>query len=206
MRRVLAVLASIGLGIGSIALATPAQAQENITIDGGGILNVVGTSVAIKNSFGSSDLNFSTSVLTPTGTSTSCASGCVISNGATLIYDIDPTASGASFWTKMGTTIGAGTDIREISITYSTGGGGGGGDGSGSSDASGSAPASETQQFGLPASGNCEDGATEAMNWSGIGMSGWGISWAQWMNEGAGGAVCTRTVVYDSSTAKSTVS
>ena len=71
---------------------------------------------------------------------------------------------------------------------------------------SGSSPASEIQQFGLPTSGNCEDGVTEAMNWSGIGMDGWGISWAQWMNAGAGGAVCTRTVVYDTSTAKWTVS
>jgi len=61
------------------------------------------------------------------------------------------------------------------------------------------------QQFGLPASGNCEDGATEAMNWSGIPSGGWGISWAQWMNDGAGGAVCTRTVMYDTSTAKWTV-
>ena len=76
---------------------------------------------------------------------------------------------------------------------------------SASSGVAGSAPASEIQQFGLPASGNCEDGVTEEMDWSGIGMDGWGISWAQWMNEGAGGAVCTRTVVYDTLTAKWTV-
>jgi len=40
------------------------------------------------------------------------------------------------------------------------------------------------------------------MNWSGIGTDGWGISWAQWMNEGVGGAVCTRTVMYDTAAAK----
>jgi len=77
---------------------------------------------------------------------------------------------------------------------------------SGSSGTVVTAPASEIQQFGMPASGNCEDGVTEEMNWSGVGMDGWGISWAQWANDGAGGAVCTRTVMYDTSTAKWTVS
>jgi len=94
----------------------------------------------------------------------------------------------------------SGSPISSTLFTYviSVSGNGGGG----STSASGSAPASEIQQFGLPASGNCEDGATEAMNWSGIPSGGWGISWAQWMNDGAGGAVCTRTVMYDTSTAK----
>ena len=35
----------------------------------------------------------------------------------------------------------------------------------------------------------------------GVTSGGWGESWAQWMNGGTGGAVCTRTLVY--STAQS---
>jgi len=203
MRRALAVLASIGLGIATIALAIPAHALAGIAIDGGsGVVSVSDTRVAITNSNTvpyASDLSFSTSDLIPTGTQTSCAAGCVITQGQTVDYDIDPSASGVLFWTNVVGGFANGAQIQEVSVTYNSGGGG---DDSGSSGGAGSAPALEIQQFGLPASGNCEDGATEAMNWSGIGMDGWGISWARWMNDGAGGAVCTRTVMYDTSTAK----
>jgi hypothetical protein len=72
---------------------------------------------------------------------------------------------------------------------------------SGSSEGS-SAPIPVIQQFGLPASGKCEDGATEAMNLAGVGNGGWGISWAQWANERLGGSVCTRTLMYDTNLAK----
>ena len=79
---------------------------------------------------------------------------------------------------------------------------GGGGGGSSSSSSAGSAPASVTQQFGKPATGTCDEAQPEGLNWSGVANGGWGVSWAQWMNGGTGGAVCTRTLVYSTAQSK----
>lgn len=57
-------------------------------------------------------------------------------------------------------------------------------------------PAAHIQQFGLPDSQTCQEAAPEDLNWSGVGSGGWGQSWAQWMNDGLGGEVCTRMLVY----------
>jgi len=78
-------------------------------------------------------------------------------------------------------------------ITITGGGSGGGGS---SSSTAGSAPAPVIQQFGRPASGTCEEAAPADLNVAGVGSGGWGESWAQWVNGGTGGAVCTRTLSY----------
>ncbi len=72
---------------------------------------------------------------------------------------------------------------------------------SGGSDTSTSAsgPAPVVQQFGKPTSGSCDAAAPETLNWSGVASGGWGESWAEWMNSGNGGAVCSRTLVYSDS-------
>ena len=88
--------------------------------------------------------------------------------------------------------IAAGSGCIRTVLTWTIGGGGGGS--SSSSNSTGPAPA--TQQFGLPASGTCEDVAPADLNWSGVPSGGWGVSWAQWMNGGNGGTVCTRELVY----------
>lgn len=82
---------------------------------------------------------------------------------------------------------------------------GGSGGGGASSSGSSSAPAPVMQQFGKPASGTCEAAAPITLNWGGAGSGGWGESWAQWMNGGLGGAVCTRTLVYSDSAGAWTV-
>jgi len=61
---------------------------------------------------------------------------------------------------------------------------------------SGPTPPPVMQQFGMPASGTCDAAAPIVLNWGGAGSGGWGNSWAEWMNGGRGGAVCTRTLVY----------
>ena len=61
---------------------------------------------------------------------------------------------------------------------------------------SGAAPPDWLQQVGVPASGNCADVDDEALNRGGASSGGWGRSWAQWMNDGLGGAVCTRSLMY----------
>lgn len=59
-----------------------------------------------------------------------------------------------------------------------------------------SAPADLLQQIAVPSSGTCADVQDESLRW-GTGLSGgWQLTWAQWMNAGKGGAVCTRTLVY----------
>lgn len=52
------------------------------------------------------------------------------------------------------------------------------------------------QQFGKPPNGTCEEAAPLSLNWVGAEGGGWGESWAQWMNDGKGGSVCTRTLVF----------
>lgn len=77
-----------------------------------------------------------------------------------------------------------------------------GGGGASSSAASGSAPAPVLQQFAMPATGTCDEAQPEGLNWSGVPNGGWGASWAQWVNSGNGGAVCTRTLVYSTAQSK----
>jgi hypothetical protein len=52
------------------------------------------------------------------------------------------------------------------------------------------------QQFGKPLSGTCEEAAPVSLNWGGAEGGGWGESWEQWVNDGEGGTVCTRTLMY----------
>ena len=68
--------------------------------------------------------------------------------------------------------------------------------GGGASSDPGSLPAPIIQQFGKPGSGSCDAAQPAGLNWAGVMSGGWGESWAQWMNNGNGGAVCTRTLVY----------
>jgi hypothetical protein len=86
--------------------------------------------------------------------------------------------------------------LTRSTIGVTSGGGGGGGGGSSSGSASTSAPAPIVQQFGKPVIGTCAAAAPESLNWSGVANGGWGESWAQWINAGSGGAVCSRTLVY----------
>ena len=52
------------------------------------------------------------------------------------------------------------------------------------------------QQFGKPVVGLCADEAPKHTQLPGAPTGGWSESWAQWMNDGKGGAVCTRTLIY----------
>jgi hypothetical protein len=91
-----------------------------------------------------------------------------------------------------------GTRRTQWGVTY-TGSGGGG---SSESTTSLSTPSPIFQQFGKPTTGACDAAAPATLNWSGVASGGWGESWAQWMNNGRGGAVCTRTLVYSTNQSK----
>jgi hypothetical protein len=64
------------------------------------------------------------------------------------------------------------------------------------SGASLASPAPILQQFGVPKVGTCESAQPADLDWSGVSSGGWGVSWAQWMNSGTGGPVCTRQLVF----------
>jgi hypothetical protein len=53
------------------------------------------------------------------------------------------------------------------------------------------------QQVGVPASGKCTDVASPTGHWPGFPFGGWGKSWAQWINGGKGGPVCTREIEFN---------
>ena len=195
MRQMLRLFSSIvfGLALVTLLFATSARAQTDVIVDGGALIEVTDASVSITNA-GAKNIIFESAALSEDGQS--CGPGCAINVGVTRIYDISPAANNETFWFT-----NFDGNYQQITITYESAA-----SDEGSSDNAAPGPAPHVQQFELPVSGNCEDGAIEAMNWSGIPDGGWGDSWAQWANEGAGGAVCTRTVVYDTSTAKWTVS
>lgn len=56
-------------------------------------------------------------------------------------------------------------------------------------------PSDVLQQVGRPL-GGCAAISDPALNWSGVSSSGWGESWAQWVDGGRGGTVCSRTLAY----------
>lgn len=53
------------------------------------------------------------------------------------------------------------------------------------------------QQLPAPDSGSC-DLVITTYDWGGSSAGGWSKSWAQWANDGNGGPVCTRTLIYSS--------
>jgi len=63
-------------------------------------------------------------------------------------------------------------------------------------------PPPVVQQFGRPENGECNQQAPSDLNWGGARDGGWGESWAQWVNDGLGGPVCTRTLVYSNTLRK----
>lgn len=107
------------------------------------------------------------------------------------------------------TTSALGTDVTAIRIYEQLGGSPGAllatitasspssGSGGGTSDST-SVPAPVVQQFGRPASGTCDAGQPQGLDWAGVPGGGWTESWSEWMNGGQGGLVCTRTLVYSS--------
>jgi hypothetical protein len=190
-----AVLATTALIIAGIGVASPAHAAD-VTVTGSNAVPTVspssisvssGSTFTVLNS-GSDELAIYATGFTPAtidvaGSACVGVSPCTVAIGATVIFTV----------TAVGTVgVGGGT------FTLVAGGGGG----SSSSTTSGSAPAPVVQQFGMPATGTCDEAQPEGLNWSGVTNGGWGISWAQWMNGGTGGAVCTRTLIYSTDQSK----
>ncbi len=66
----------------------------------------------------------------------------------------------------------------------------------------GAAPAPLLQEFGVPATGTCDEAQPEGLNWGGVASGGWSTAWGEWMHNGLGGWACSRTLSYSSALAK----
>ena len=174
------------IAAGSLLFAAPAQAAElglftytgsDITIYGN-----VGDRFSIANSSGRTItlVNVTVGAMTKTDGTACTGTACQISSGmATYVIG------------ALGTVTIDDTTDRTLTFLGPSGG---------------SAPPPLIQQFGKPVSGTCGAAAPAGLNWSGVGSGGWGESWAQWMNGGNGGPVCTRMLVYSTAQARWTVS
>lgn len=108
---------------------------------------------------------------------------CQLTSGASLTLTVDPsTPTNTMAWVRYSTS-----NVTGIRLNFS---------GSSGSSSSANTPAPVLQQFGRPADRSCIDAAPTALNWANVSSGGWGESWSPWMNGGAGGFVCTRTLIY----------
>lgn len=106
------------------------------------------------------------------------------------------TASGSA--NLMVYVLGASPSVRATFLITVT-------DAAASGDGGLSGPRPIVQQFGKPALGSCDEVAVDSLNWPGAPSGGWGNSWAQWMNDGLGGEVCSRTLTFSNSISAWTV-
>jgi plastocyanin len=191
MRQLASILICALVAATPIALASPAAASTvfsvNVTCVGGALTftpnslpAAAGDLVDVTNGTGGS-INVAGTAINPNPQ--------LINDGATERVTVATSPAFASVNSLVGPCAG---QNRGLQFT---------GGGSSSGLTSTSIPAAIVQQFGKPTIGSCEAVAPESLNWSGVASGGWGESWAQWMNGGNGGAVCTRTLVY--STAQS---
>lgn len=194
----LVAAALMGMGLG---FASPAQAAGTLTDNGDDTFTVASVpfggseQVVICSSSVSVNLcnnaAFMTDALYVTDT-----------NGIYGVGSLVRPSSGPSVGLPAGTytivlrTIPPSTAIASL-VNFAIGGGGGGG-----SSASGETrvgPADEIQQVGQPAAG-CENLSLPSLDWAGVSSGGWSPSWAEWVNGGRGGPVCTRTLAYSLNT------
>ena len=173
----------------SVVTAVPASAATvTVTVTCNGSNNLVASpslvdisgydTLAVVNDATGADIQ---RTQTPAGVSGSSH----VTNGATANYTTSP---GNLIFTSQGGSCSG----KTVQISMYSGGGSSGG----SASRSGSSPKPLVQQFGKPASESCDTVASVSLDWAGITSGGWGESWAQWMNGGNGGAVCTRTLIY----------
>ena len=184
-----ALAAMVAASVGTAAPASAVTATTTITCDGSSNL-VASTSLVDISSFDTlAVVNSATGGdLLRTATPSGVTGAFTVANNATQNYT---TAAGLLTFTSQG-----GACVNDtVTVTLYSGGGSSGGGSSGS----GSTPAPLVQEFGKPAFETCDAAAPVTLNWGGVTSGGWGESWAQWMNGGLGGAVCTRTLVYSTS-------
>ena len=216
-RTPLAILAATAItGLGLTALATPASAEPSVQINGefnvepsASPNSVEGSTVTVTvvDGFGSVVLPRSPFLstldeeeCTPTNPEVQDTNPCRVNPNESVTFSIVPGANSETV-----TLINGNSEIIDASFTVTSpvqpdpdpdpvpd---------SGSGTSASARPGIHIQQFPVPTTGTCDEAAPDGLNWGSAASGGWGASWAQWMHEGEGGAVCTRTLAYNNSTA-----
>lgn len=200
MKRLTAIGAIIGVVSGIVILgAAPALAATTTSCTTSNTTMLSGNSQTFTVGGGCTSVTWGAGSGTPSGDISvkknggpdlSIGTPTVVTNGDTITVAYTGSVTGGmsvSFY------LGVNHDEYLINLT------GGGGTPSDSSSSGTSGPAPIVQQFGKPTTGTCDDAAPTDLDWAGVTSGGWSPSWAQWMNDGAGGAVCGRTLVYSGS-------
>lgn len=222
-REGLIALASTALaGLGIAALAAPAQADETVTVSGtlsledsstlawvtGGFTPaaVIGATVTVTVTADVDDESGEEFYLLADGLLTDItdpdeprvcvgadveASWCFLEQGDTHTYAVDSSANNQLVTVRFNNFPTTPLLPGGFYVSFPTS------SGTGSMEVAG--PGLHLQQFPMPATGTCDKAEPEGVNWSGVGSGGWGESWAQWMNDGEGGDVCTRALIYNAS-------
>ena len=208
MRPKAALVALAATGEAAVAMAVPVQAAP-----AGSLSSVNGAVVVTYSGLGGfAYLNFCNAADYPYGTcqavgrlyfatnnasSTLGASPFTIQEGATVKVGTSGTTTTAlpsgTYRLDLYDSTGGGIVLDSIVATISNSAG------------STVGPDPVVQQFGRPTVGTCAETALESLTWVGVSGGGWGESWAQWVNGGNGGSVCTRTLTYSSSQGRWTV-
>ena len=199
MRRVAIAATTLSVAGFAVVLAGPAQAADvPVTASCAGstlafsrnyVAAVAGDRIQVENVDASA-------VLQKSGGSGTGGGALNLGPGNSGSYSVLTSPGTITFTVQAGPSCGGATGTLHFSPT---GGGGESGDSTESSGTVSDAPPPVIQEFGKPASGTCADAAPATLNWAGVSSGGWGESWAQWMNGGLGGAVCSRTLVYSQS-------
>lgn len=201
MRRVIGTLTAFTVVAAGLVMAAPARAATaspaTITVPActGSPLVPTLSSTSISGQTGDTFTFTNSTTLPAPGVSlflsTTSGSATATWTGANPLT----VSNGGSVTVTLGSTSGTifvqcpSGQSASIAVTIVPGGGG-------STDGSAMGPAPLLQQFGLPVSGTCDDASPADLNWNAVSSGGWGVSWAHWINEGVGGAVCTRTLAY----------
>jgi len=201
MRRIaIAVVLTFFLPSSALMLAAPANAatiSSTISCSGSGGTVTVSPSTPITGAVnGDTVVIGALSAIASASVSLSGVTGPTSISSAPQTYTITSSSPSYIVVTVVSDPSGLPYSCVGKSVTISINGGT---PSSGGSSSSTSAPDPIVQQFGRPASGTCADAAPASLNWGGSSSGGWGESWAQWMNGGTGGAVCTRTLLYSTS-------
>jgi hypothetical protein len=194
--RIAGVVGAIAVVAGGLIGASPAQAFTlipiNITSDNTG-------SVLSATSFGSTpavgDIIQVTNSTSLSATLYVCGFAGfgnpvpqTIDSGLSAVYTI----TNPSFILLKLSTANASNPCQAPTISIQWGGSGGD-----TPPSATDAPADVMQQVGAPADDKCASITDTSLNWAGVTSGGWGLSWAQWLNDGKGGTVCSRSLSYN---------
>lgn len=200
-RSVLFALVSLGALLGSVQLASPAAASNVIASANCNASSNTPVSMYVGETLTVNTSGLCTRLLGANGGFGGTGTLTYVLGGSTLTYPIGtggtPGLDNPSIVIYTGTVVGGarveirdsggGGVIQAFDVTVSAVPG---------PQPSNIQPESVLQQFDMPVSGTCDAVAPIVLNWGGAGSGGWGNSWAEWMNGGNGGAVCTRTLIY----------